>query len=389
MIELLWLLLPVAAASGWWAAQRRSADCRGATVHNADYFKGLNYLIDDQPDRAIEVFTRMADVDRDTAEIHLALGNLFRRRGEADRAIHIHDSLIARTNLTDDQRRRAMLELGEDYLRAGLFDRAEELFQKLLDQPDHTAIALSRLIHIFQQEKDWRQAVAYSDRLEQISGESKRRQTAHFCCELAEAANAQNQHDEARAWLRNALTRDPGCARANLLLGRLAMRTGDYQAAIAAFQAVEQQDRGYLPEVIALLGQCYSLLGRLGEWIAYLRDVQTRDHGARITDALAEWLLRQEGERAALQFLERELREYPTLLGLRRLVEIKLARGEGAEYTDLRALHCISTQMLNSAARYRCGYCGFVVKSLHWWCPSCLQWSTIKPMPDLVMKTSA
>ena len=116
--------------------------------------------------------------------------------------------------------------------------------------------------------------------------------------------------------------------------------------------------------------------------------IRDRDHGGRITDALAEWLLRQEGEEAALQFLERELRDYPTLLGLRRLVEIKLGRGEGAEYADLRALHCISTQMLNSAARYRCGNCGFVLKSLHWCCPSCQQWNTIKPMPDLVMKTT-
>ena len=206
-MELLWLLLPIAAASGWWAARRSSMGRGHAAVHNADYFKGLNYLIDDQPDQAIEVFTRMADVDRDTAEIHLALGNLFRRRGEVDRAIYIHGSLIARTHLTTDQRQRAMLELGEDYLRAGLFDRAEELFQKLLDQPDHTALALSRLIYIFQQEKDWRQAIAYSDRLERISGESKRRQTAHFCCELAEEANARHQADEARTWLLDALAR--------------------------------------------------------------------------------------------------------------------------------------------------------------------------------------
>ena len=158
MIELFWLLLPVAAASGWWAARRADAEHRGMIVRGADYFKGLNYLIDEQPDQAIEVFTRMADVDRDTAEIHLALGNLFRRRGEVDRALHIHGSLMARTTLTVEQKCRAMLELGEDYLRAGLFDRAEELFRHLLEQPDHTAIALSRLIRIFQQEKEWRQA---------------------------------------------------------------------------------------------------------------------------------------------------------------------------------------------------------------------------------------
>jgi lipopolysaccharide biosynthesis regulator YciM len=387
MTELLWLLLPVAAASGWWVARREYAGRRNsATVRNTEYFKGLNYLIEDKSDQAIEVFTRMAGVDRSTAEIHLTLGNLFRRRGEVNRAIHIHGSLIARSTLTADQRCRALLELGEDYLRAGLFDRAEELFRELLEQPDYTEVALSRLIHIFQQEKDWRQAIAYCDRLERIGGQSKRRETAHFCCELAEEAS---QDNDARTWLLDALARDPGCARANLLLGRLAMRAGDYRAAIAAFQAVERQDRGYFPEVIAHLGQCYGAVGRLDEWCAYLWEVQQRDHGGRITDALADWLMRQEGEEAALRFLERELREHPTLLGLRRLVEIKLERGEGAEYADLRALHCVSTQMLNGAARYRCVNCGFVVKSLHWCCPSCLQWNTIKPMPDLVMKTSA
>lgn len=387
MTELLWLLLPVAAASGWWVARREYAGRRNsATVRNTEYFKGLNYLIEDKSDQAIEVFTRMAGVDRNTAEIHLTLGNLFRRRGEVNRAIHIHGSLIARSTLTVDQRCRALLELGEDYLRAGLFDRAEELFRELLEQPDYTEVALSRLIHIFQQEKDWRQAIAYCDRLERIGGQSKRRETAHFCCELAEEAS---QDNDARTWLLDALARDPGCARANLLLGRLAMRAGDYRAAIAAFQAVERQDRGYFPEVIAHLGQCYGAVGRLDEWGAYLWEVQQRDHGGRITDALADWLMRQEGEEAALRFLERELREHPTLLGLRRLVEIKLERGEGAEYADLRALHCVSTQMLNGAARYRCVNCGFVVKSLHWCCPGCQQWNTIKPMPDLVMKASA
>jgi lipopolysaccharide biosynthesis regulator YciM len=387
MMELLWLLLPVAAASGWWIARSEYVGRRSNTsVRNTEYFKGLNYLIEDKPDQAIEVFTRMADVDRNTAEIHLTLGNLFRRRGEVDRAIHIHGSLIARSTLTADQRSRALLELGEDYLRAGLFDRAEELFRQLLEQPDHTEVALSRLIHIFQQEKDWRQAIAYCDRLERIGGESKRRETAHFCCELAEETR---QEEEARTWLLDALARDPQCARANLLMGRLAMRAGDHPAAIAAFQAVERQDRGYFPEVIIPLGQCYGALGRLDEWGAYLWEVQQRDHGGRITDALADWLLQQEGEEAALRFLERELREYPTLLGLRRLVEMKLGRGQGAGYADLRALHCISTQMLNGAARYRCVNCGFVVKSLHWCCPSCQRWNTIKPMPDLVMKMSA
>lgn len=389
MMELLWLLLPVAAASGWLAARRAPPKPNSANVRNAEYFKGLNYLIDDKPDQAIEVLTRMAGVDRSTAEIHLALGSLFRRRGEVDRAIHIHSSLIAGTDLSADQRCRAVMELGEDYLRAGLFDRAETLFRELLTQPDHVEVALSRLIYIFQQEKDWAKAIHYCDRLQQIGGEPRKKEAAHFCCELAENAAAQQQDEQAKTWLFDALKRDSTCARANLLLGRLAMRAGDHQAAIVAFKAVEQQDRGYFPEAIPLLGQCFNALGRLDAWGDYLRAVQQQDHGGRLTDALAEWLLKHEGEEAAIQFLNQEVQDYPTVLGLRRLVEIKLQRGEGAEYADLRALHCVSNQMLNYSARYRCTDCGFVVKTLHWCCPSCQQWNTIKPITDLVVKTAS
>ena len=387
MIELLWLLLPVAAASGWWAATRQTVRSGGSAVGSADYFKGLNYLINDKPDQAIEVLTRMADVDRDTTEIHLALGNLFRRRGEVDRAIHIHSSLITRTHLTADQRRGAVLELGEDYLRAGLFDRAEALFQELLDQPDYMEVAISRLIYIFQQEKDWCRAIKYCDRLEQIGGQSKRKETAHFCCELAEAASVRGEGAEAKKWLLDALRRDPGCVRANLLLGGFAVQAGNYRTAIEAFQAVERQDLGYFPEVIEPLAACFLGLERPDDWVRYLQEVQERDHGGRVTDALAEWLLQRKGEEATVDFLNRELQAYPTLLSLRRLVEIKLARGEGAEYADLQALHAISTQLLNNAARYRCVACGFIVKTLHWCCPSCQQWNTIKPMPDLVIGT--
>ena len=389
MNQLFWLLLPLAAASGWWAARRSWSAQNSGAGRDPDYFTGLNYLIADQADQAIDVFTRLADVDRDTAEIHLALGNLFRRRGEVDRAIYIHSGLINRNQLTAAQRWRAMLELGEDYLRAGLFDRAEELFQQLLEQPDYTVLALARLIHIFQQEKDWRKAIAHADRFERISSESTRQQTAHFCCELAEEASAREQEAEAQTWLHDALQRDPDCARANLLLGRAAMRGADYRAAIQALQAVERQDRGYFPEVIEPLGACYTALNQPAAWIAYLREVQARDHGGRITDALAEWLLRQEGEEAALHFLEEELRQHPTLLGMRRLVSIKLARGQGASHADLRALHQISSQMLQGAARYRCEHCGFTVKALHWCCPSCLRWGTIKPLPDLALTSPA
>ncbi len=387
MLELLWLLLPVAAASGWWMARRDQPRRDDPCASNADYFQGLNYLLDDKPDQAIEVFLRMVKVDRDTAETHLTLGSLFRRRGEVDRAIHIHRDLIARPNLTPVQRSRALLELGEDYMRAGLFDRAESLFRDLAGQSEHTSVALDRLVEIYKQEKDWRQALNCCDRLQQVSGESRSMESAHYCCELAEQASAQGQTGSARRLLQEALARDAHCVRASILAGRIAMAAGDHAAALAAFRAVEEQERGYFPEVIGLLEQCFTALDQRDQWLDYLHAVQGRDHSGRVTAALAELLEEQRGEAAALAFLEAELREYPTVLGLRCFIDLKRRYNQGASGADLDVLARISRHLLDEAARYRCLDCGFVGRSLHWCCPGCKTWNSIKPIPDLVFRS--
>ncbi|MEZ5583387.1 MAG: lipopolysaccharide assembly protein LapB [Candidatus Competibacteraceae bacterium] len=303
-----------------------------------------------------------------------------------DRAISIHSNLISRNTLSMQQRSRAVLELGEDYMRAGLFDRAEVLFRQLVDQPDHTAVALARLVGIYEQEKDWRQAIEHCDRLERLTGQSRQIETAQFCCELAEQAWHQKKIETAQQFLHDATTRDPNCVRASILRGHIAMAAGDQATAITAFQWVERQNRGYFTEVIAPLSRCYVALDKQADLLKYLRRVHARDHSGRFTDALAALLLQQESEEAALHFLEDELRSYPTLLGLRRLVELKLSRSEGTN-SDLEALYRISRHMLDDAARYRCDKCGFVGKSLHWCCPSCKSWSSIKPLPDVVFKT--
>lgn len=387
MLELLWLLLPVAAASGWWVARRDRPRRDDPCASNAEYFKGLNYLLDDKPDQAIEVFLRMVEVDRDTAETHLTLGSLFRRRGEVDRAIHIHRDLVARPHLTPAQRSRALLELGEDYMRAGLFDRAENLFRDLAQQSEHTALALHRLVDIYKQEKDWCQALDCCDRLQRISGESRGMESAHYCCELADQARAEGRTDTALELLRQALERDARCVRASILRGRIAMEAGDHAAALAAFQAVESQERGYFPEVIGLLEQCYTALGRRDQWLAYLEAVQGRDHSGRVTAALAGLLVEQRGEEAAIRFLETELQDYPTVLGLRCFIDLKRRHDQGGGSADLDALARISRHLLDEAARYRCADCGFVGRSLHWCCPGCKTWNSIKPIPDLVFRS--
>ena len=182
------LLLPVAVYSGWWLARsldKRSSRKRTQLFSN-QYFQGLNYLLNEQPDKAIQVFLELAEVNQDTVETHMALGSLFRRRGEVDRAIRGHQNIIAKPGLEPQQRTQALLELGEDYMRAGLLDRAERLFSELIESDAQTPSALRSLLEIYQQEKDWEKALEQAQRLEQVKGEHMGDVMAQFCCEMAD-----------------------------------------------------------------------------------------------------------------------------------------------------------------------------------------------------------
>ena len=393
MQELLWLLLPVAAASGWWWSQHtRSKQSDYRRSNSSDYFKGLNYLLDDKQDQAIEVFVRVAETERDTMEAHLTLGNLFRRRGEVDRAINIHHNLIQRQNLSTAQRQQATLELAEDYMKAGLFDRAETLYHSIIQQTERTeqtAIALNRLIQIYEQEKDWGQALKHCDLLEQMTGQVRKIAAAHYCCELAENAAREGQKNVAEEHLRTALKRDSNCARANLLSGKIAIEAGRYDDAMQALLSVPKQQPALLIEIVTPLEQCYQAQSKTNELIDYLSDLHKQHRTGRLTAAIADLIAHHQGVDAALSFLETEMNKEPSFIGLRRLVEIKLERDSGNVNSDLQALYLTSRDMLDNAARYRCDYCGFTVRNLNWHCPSCKQWNSVKPLGDLICRNNA
>ena len=261
MLEyLLLLLLPVAVYLGWWLARtldRRSSNKRNQLFSN-QYFQGLNYLLNEQPDKAIQVFLELAEVNQDTVETHMALGSLFRRRGEVDRAIRFHQNIIAKPGLEPEQRTQALLELGEDYMRAGLLDRAERLFAELIETDAHTPSALRSLLEIYQQEKDWEKALEQAQRLEQVSGEHMGGVMAQFCCEMAEAALADNDRERARRHLRQARRHDPRCIRARFVLAELSAQEGDYKAALELYYSARElkaaglrsQKPGWTEEII-------------------------------------------------------------------------------------------------------------------------------------------
>lgn len=264
MIEILLLaLLPLAALGGWWLA--RKVYTRNESKRNQQfssrYFQGLNYLLNEQPDKAIQVFLEMAEVNRDTFETHLALGALFRRRGEVDRAIRIHQNIISKQNLDESQRTKALLELGEDYMRAGLFDRAERLFSELTDRGAHAPPALRHLLDIYQQEKDWEQALEKATELEAATGERMGEVMAHFCCELAEESLQNGDAESARKYLRRARRMDPKSIRERLLQARIARHQEDFVTAMDRFEEVASMDGDMIPDLLDHYLECAETAG--------------------------------------------------------------------------------------------------------------------------------
>lgn len=386
MLELLWLLLPVAAASGWYAARRSRPrpNPRRAGEFNSDYFRGLNYLLNEQPDKAIEVFIKMVEVDSDTVETHLALGNLFRRRGEVDRAIRIHQNLIARPTLNRDQRAQALLELGEDYMKAGLFDRAENLFLELTELNAHTERALRHLLDIYQQEQDWEKAIEIARRIEEISGTPMHDVIAQYYCELAQKALHDRDRGAALQYIKRALNFDRNCTRASILLGELETAQGDCKSAVRAYRKVVDQDIEYLPEVIRPLRHCYRELGQPDAYVAFLRESLRDYSGISPILALAEELRAREGEQAAVDFVIEQLRRRPSVRGLEWLINQSLGHSAGEARDTLTILHDLATKLLEGKAVYECHRCGFAGKQLHWQCPSCKSWNSVKPIQGVV-----
>lgn len=263
MYDLFWLLLPLAAASGWWAARysdRRQKSASRARLNSA-YGQGINYLLNEEPDKATDVLVKLVEVDPETVELHLALGSLFRRRGEVDRAIRVHRNIIARTRLSDVLRNQAKLELGRDFLKAGLLDRAEVLLQELLQQQVCTLEVSRHLVDLYQQEKEWRKAIEVAERVTGDAGEDWQNRIAHYYCELGELSLKQGNHDEAIHLAESALAADACCARANVLIGSVCQHQGRFSAAIDAYQAVATQNSSLAVEVLADIQRCNRHIG--------------------------------------------------------------------------------------------------------------------------------
>ncbi len=386
MLELLFLLLPVAAASGWLIAKKSAArKPHGGVEPDPAYFQGLNYLLNEQPDKAIDAFCRLVEVNAETVETHLALGNLFRRRGEVDRAIRIHQNLVARTHLSSEQRAYALLELGQDYLRAGLFDRAENLFRELVELDLHKRRALMNLKEVFQQERDWEQCLQVAQELSDLAGEEMGPEIAHYHCELSEEARRKGDLASSSEHLRLAQKADPHCVRASILQAQAEMERGDLVAAVKSYRRAERQGPEYLSEILPPLLQGYQRLGARDDMVNDLMKLYRRRQDTAVMQAVADLIREDQGDEAAAVFVAEHLRHHPDLEGLERL--LALSGGVPLDELRLRGFLDLSArvarQLLQGQPAYRCDHCGFEARRSHWQCPSCKGWGTVKrPQAD-------
>ena len=374
--EYWWLLgFPLFFGLGWVAAR---IDIRQIVSESralpSSYFKGLNFLLNEQPDKAIEAFIEVVKVDPETIELHFALGSLFRRRGEYDRAIRMHQNLLERPGLGADQKLIALAELGQDYLKAGILDRAEEAFRKLEKSPQ-AAAARRHLLEIYEQEKDWDRAIEMTKLVQPDP-----RDLAQYYCELAAAESAESRPDAARRHLETALEANRKCVRASMLLGDLDKSQGDVDHAMEHWKRVESQNPAYLALVAQRLLDAYRDAGRAEEGLTLLTGYLERYPSLDLLDTVFQHTLEAKGPEQAYALVRDEFKRNPTLLGLDRLLEAQIiAAGSPDKRRDLELVRSLVHGHTRRLARYRCETCGFKARQFHWRCPACGGWETYPP----------
>ncbi|MBI5005642.1 MAG: lipopolysaccharide assembly protein LapB [Nitrosomonadales bacterium] len=376
-----WMLLvfPLFFGMGWLAARIDIKELLNeSSALPRSYFQGLNFLLNEQQDQAIEAFIEVVKVDPQTVELHFALGSLFRRRGEVDRAIRMHLNLVERADLAEDKKQQALFELAQDYLKAGILDRAEAAFQELHGSP-YEKESLDFLLEIYQKEKDWLKAVDISQRLAALTGQSHVKEAAFFFCELAASELAHKQTDAAVVHLEQALAADPKSVRASIMQGDIESAAGRAVSAIETWKHIEQQDAQYLPLVAERLLQAYRQLGEEAIGVELLQTWLQKYPSLDLMNVLFGALVQRDGAEAAYIMVRNELKRNPTLLGLDKLLEAQLLEMTGERRADIELVKSLIHNRTRGLAMYRCKHCGFKARQFYWHCPACHSWESYSP----------
>ncbi|MDO3382548.1 lipopolysaccharide assembly protein LapB [Gilvimarinus algae] len=380
------LFVSVAVGFALGRLSRRHLQSQYPKDYALNYYKGLSYLFNEQPDSAIDAFIGSLEVNSDTLETHLALGNMLRRRGEVTKAIKIHQNLLARPGLNTRQQHESQLELARDYIKSGLLDRAEALLLELVKiSSAYKQAALEHLIEIYQDENEWDNAISAASQLDgkhyrPKSGLGLKQLQAHFACEQAQEDMAQRNFSKARTHLQEALGFDSDSARASLLFARLEIHQSRFREALDHLHKIPQQDADYLIEALDMICECYEKIGEPKALQKYLRSLLAEYPSNSLVIKIAERLRWLENDYVAADFIAEQLKQRPSIRTLNRLVELHLPHSEGRAKENLQLLKQLVDRVIEEKPSYCCNKCGFTGNSLHWLCPGCKTWGSVRPI---------
>ena len=352
------------------------------------YYHGLNYLLNEEPDRALTTFIENLEVTDDTLETHLALGGLLRRRGELDKAVVVHENILVHAKLSKHDMQRVQLELARDYLLAGLLDRAEELCVQLSLEPETGKSgsirreSLKITLEIYEREKEWSQGIEVA-KLLAVGGATDQyeRAISHYYCEIAEELLDRNELSGARESVREAIGHDVNNPRASLVRSRIDVKEGHYDQAIAVLTRILDQNPVYLPESLETLEEAYRLGQRpQKELREYLISCLDLTPSISIVLMLAKSIRDELGDDAVAKFIASHLKENPTIRGLAQLIDLHIDKTQGVAKENLTILRSFADALVADKPAYRCTGCGFEGKQMRWHCPVCKDWATIEPI---------
>jgi lipopolysaccharide biosynthesis regulator YciM len=387
-VEPIWLVaLPIVFGVGWLASRwdkrlELAEDEAEQSQKQKSTFKGLNLLLNEQPDKAIDALVEVAQLDPETTELHFALGSLFRRRGETERAIRVHQHLAGRQDISQNDRDHAAYELGRDFLRAGLLDRAESTLNRV-GQSKYSTPAKVALLEMYQIEKDWRKAIVAAAELQSLDGVSHQHQIAHFHCELAQEALRRKDLTNAQLDLEHALQSVPFHTRAIMLKGELLVAQQRPKEAVEVWKEIEQRHPMYLPLVADRWMAAHAELGQEKAGLELLKKNLQQQASGELLDIVFKHVLRLEGAEAASHLMAQVMRYSPSLTAMAKRLEAQLSIAkEGSDeegVLDIKASLDLLKQKTGSLARYTCGSCGFRARRFYWQCPGCNNWDAYSP----------
>ncbi len=384
MNEFLLLLLPLAAFSGWWLGKDDKKSDRENS--NEEYFKALGLLLNDNSEEAIDIFIKIADLDKNALENQIALGNIFRHQGEVDKALHIHTSLLKHKDLTPNLENKLNLSLADDYNKAGILNYAENYYKIDIENitSENRETSMRKLMKIYASQAKWQKSINLATKLDPFKKNKIQREVAHYYCELAKNDIENNNLESAKKHLEQALLSDKKCVRTSIKLGQIAQEEEQFISAIGYFKDVKKQDEIFLLEVLNNLEFCYKKLNQNQEWLDYLVEIE-KTGSIAISIRLCDELILANLKDEAVNFLVEKLKSNPNFLLLQFYLNLLNNKEAGS---NIGFISEIVEKIVAVTLKYRCKECGFRSDKLIWQCPGCKEWGILAPVSDLTLKES-